>query len=118
MSTNERVDAYVAELSDWRGEKLAYYRNFIHETAPDLTEDWKWDVPIFVGKRMIMAISAFKDHVKINFFHGAQLDGLGLFNSGLDSKSHRSINLTKDEVVDEEKLRRVILQAVALDGEG
>jgi hypothetical protein len=115
--TSKIIDDYIAGLSGWRGTKLAHYRQLIRETAPDMTEGWKWDVPVYTGRKMVCAMSAFKDHIKINFFKGAQLgDPDGLFNGGLDSKSHRSINLFEAETVDDQAFRKLLLSAVELDG--
>ena len=37
-----RIDRYIAEQDDWRGEKLARLRRLIHQAIPDIIEDWKW----------------------------------------------------------------------------
>lgn len=74
----------------------------------------KWGVPVFLkNKKLVCAMSTFKEHTKFNFFEGASLnDKNKLFNSGLDSKKHRSINLTEDEVINEENLKDLIKQAI------
>jgi hypothetical protein len=41
-SAEQRIDARIAELGDWRGETLARIRKLIKEADPDVTEDWKW----------------------------------------------------------------------------
>lgn len=116
MTPSGRIDQKVAELNDWRGELYSRLRKLINETAPDLKEDWKWDTAVWKGKGMVCAVSAFTGHVKINFFKGATLeDPDKLFNSGLDSKQHRSINFAKDSPVDEDKLRTLIQGAEAMD---
>jgi hypothetical protein len=63
---------------------------------------------------LVCAISGFKDHVKFNFFKGAYLpDRKGLFNSGLDSKEHRSINFAEDDKLDKSALKELIKAAVS-----
>lgn len=32
----------IADLDDWRGEKLAEIRALVHEVDPEVVEDWKW----------------------------------------------------------------------------
>jgi hypothetical protein len=60
------------------------------------------------------AISGFKDHVKLNFFKGAYLpDPKSMFNSGLDSKEHRSINFSEDDRLDKSAIAQLIRDAVA-----
>ncbi len=113
-NVQQKIDDYIAQQPDWQRENLIAFRNLVHETAPDPQEDWKWSVPCFViNKNIVIAMSTFKDHTKFNFLEGAFLSDInGVFNSGLDSKKHRSLNLTAGEVVDAAKLRPLIQQAV------
>ena len=113
MEASQQIDAYLAGHTDWRGEKLTELRNLINNTAPELTEGWKWDVPVWTAKTLVCAISSFKDHVKINFFKGASLpDPDTIFNSGLDSKAHRSLNLAETDKVPTVALKNLIKAAV------
>ena len=86
LTASELIDACIAGYNDWRGEMLSQLRTLIGEADPDLTEEWKWNTPVWTHNGMVCAISAFKDHVKINFFQGAQLpDPHKLLNAGMDS---------------------------------
>lgn len=38
---SQKIDL-IAELDDWRGEKLAQIRQLIHDARPDVEEEWKW----------------------------------------------------------------------------
>lgn len=116
MNASEQVDNYIKSISDWRGELLDQLRKIIHRADSEIQEEWKWDVPVFVHGKMVCAISAFKDHVKINFFQGAKLsDPHKLFNNGFDSKSHRSIDLKEGEMIREIGLKELIQEAVILN---
>ena len=116
MNTLPLVDTYIASFDDWRGEKLKTLRRIIHDVDSDIGEEWKWDVPIFSHSGMVCAISAFKEHVKINFFKGAALnDPQNLFNSGLESKQMRSIDFKESDPIHEEGVRDLIRAAVALN---
>jgi len=69
------------------GKMLARLRQLVLEAAPDINEDWKWDTPVWSQKGNVLAMAAFKDHVKLNFFKGASLDDPnGLFNLEKDLK--------------------------------
>jgi hypothetical protein len=106
----------MTELGDWRGELLAKLRKLIHQADPDIVEEWKWDTAVFTHQGMLCATSAFKDHVKINFFKGAQLkDPQGLINNGLESKQHRSIDFNQNDDINETALIELIREAVALN---
>jgi hypothetical protein len=75
-------------------------------------------MPVFTHNGMVCAISAFKDHVKINFFKGSELkDPHKLINAGLESKRNRAIDFAEGDTIDEAKLKDLIKEAVALNGE-
>lgn len=114
MDVSEKVTKSIESYNDWRGELLKELRALINETAPELTEDLKWGVPVWTYKGLVCAISAFKDHVKMNFFKGAYLpDPKGIINGGQDSKEHRSINLSQGDKLDTAAIKELLLAAVA-----
>ena len=114
VTASEHITSYIEELSDWRGEMLAKLRKLVCEAAPDLREEWKWDTPVWSQKGNVVAIGAFKDHIKLNFFKGASLDDpKGLFNAGLDAKATRAIDLNEGDQIDEAALKDLIRAAVA-----
>ena len=91
---------------------MARLRQLINETDPNLKEDWKWDTPVWTAKGNVLALGAFKDHLKINFFKGASVaDPQGLFNAGLDAKASRSIDLYEGDSIDEQALKDLIRAA-------
>ena len=113
MTPSQLITSYIAGLSDWRGEMLARLRKLVLEAAPDIKENWKWDTPVWSQKGNVLAVAAFKDHVKINFFKGASLDDPnGLFNAGLEAKATRAIDLNQGDEIDEAALKELIRAAV------
>jgi hypothetical protein len=110
---SEQIDKQIADLPDWRGQRLAELRKLINEADPSLKEDWKWGTPTWTYNGNVISLGAFKEHVKINFFKGASLpDPKGLFNAGLDAKTTRSIDLRENEPIDEQALKDLIRAAV------
>lgn len=110
---SEQIDNYIKGIADWRGDLLAKIRKLIREADPEIVEEWKWDVPVFVRGKMVCAISAFKDHVKINFFQGAKLsDPHKLINNGLESKMHRAIDFSQGDKINESALKELVQEAV------
>lgn len=119
MRASQHIDEYIAGLDDWRGEMLARLRALVNEAAPELNEEWKWDTPVWSQKGNVLAISAFKDHIKVNFFKGASLeDSQGLFNAGLEAKATRAIDYSKSEEIDEVNLKELIRAAAAYNISG
>ncbi len=114
MTPSQLITHQIEELSDWRGKILARLRELIHEAAPDIIEEWKWDTAVWSQKGNVVAAGAFKDHIKLNFFKGASLeDPQGLFNAGLDAKATRAIDILEGDRVNEAALKELIRAAVA-----
>src|SRR4051812_12202597 len=92
LTPAQRITNQIASLADWRGPLLARLRQLILEADPAIIEEWKWDTAVWSHKGNVVAIGAFKDHIKLNFFKGAALaDPQGLFNAGLEAKASRAI---------------------------
>jgi len=119
MTPSQLIDDFIKEFPDWRGKMIARFRKMVLKAAPELTEEWKWGVPVWSFKGNVVASGVFKDHVKLNFFKGASLkDPKKLFNSGLDAKATRAIDFAEDLEFDEEALKELVLEAVALNMAG
>jgi len=59
----------------------------IHDADPEVVEEWKWDTGVWSHDGLLVAVGAFKDELKVNFFQGATLpDPHKLFNSGLEAR--------------------------------
>ncbi|HEY7210072.1 MAG TPA: DUF1801 domain-containing protein [Bryobacteraceae bacterium] len=116
MNPSEQITRYISGLDDWRGKTLAHLRKIIRAAAPELTEDWKWNTPVWSHNGNVVAVGAFQDHVKVNFFAGAALDDpQRLFNAGLDAKASRAIDIHEGERVNEAALSDLVRGAVALN---
>ena len=119
LKPSQQIDKHIRELADWRGKLLARLRKLIVEAAPELSEEWKWDTPVWSYKGNVVAGGAFKDHIKLNFFKGASLkDSHGLFNAGLDAKATRGIDFHEGDQIDEVALKDLVREAVAYNKSG
>ena len=116
LPPSQEIDKYIKELTDWRGKWIAQFRNLVLKTAPEVTEEWKWGVPVWSYKGNVVASGIFKDHVKLNFFKGASLkDPKKLFNAGLEAKATRAIDISENNKIDENALKELIHAAVAFN---
>jgi hypothetical protein len=115
MSASKRIDKKIADLSDWRGERLTEIRTLIHEVDPDVIEEWKWmGSPVWSHEGMYALANAHKDKVKLTFHHGAQLpDPKKLFNAGLDGNKWRAIDFREGDKIDKTALEALLREAVA-----
>ena len=115
MSASKRIDKRIADLGDWRGERLAEIRTLIHEVDPDVVEEWKWmGSPVWSHEGMYALANPHKDKVKLTFHHGAQLpDPKKLFNAGLDGNKWRAIDFREGDKIDKTALTALLREAVA-----
>ena len=120
-----QIDERIRELGDWRGETLAKVRAIIHHADPDVTEEWKWakatnpGTPVWSHDGDICTGEAYKNVVKLTFFKGASLnDPAGLFNSSLEGKVRRAIDIKEADELNEAALANLIREAVALNQQG
>ena len=118
MDPTERIDSYIDGLAGWQRDHARHLREQIHMADSQIAEDWKWDTPVFTARgKQVCAIGAFKDHLKVNFFKGASLDDPdGLFNSGLEAKNSRAIDLAEGDRLDDAAFQALVKAAVARNG--
>src|SRR3954462_12898027 len=115
-SPSELIDARIEELGDWRGQMLGRLRALIREADPEVVEEWKWGGPVWSHDGLISTGETYKKAVKMTFAKGAALpDPGGLFNSSLEGNTRRAIDFHEGEAIDEEALKALVLEAVALN---
>jgi hypothetical protein len=114
------IDERIAELGDWRGDTLARMRALIKEADPDVVEEWKWmGVPVWEHDGGICTGESYKSVVKLTFHKGASLkDPSKLFNSSLEGKVRRAIDIHQDEKIDEKAFKALVRAAIALNASG
>jgi hypothetical protein len=122
QNASKQIDKRIKELGDWRGETLAKVRAIIKQADPDVVEEWKWvkptnpGVPVWAHDGGICTGEVYKNAVKLTFFKGAALDDpAGLFNSSLEGKVRRAIDIEEDQEIDEGALEELIREAVAVN---
>jgi hypothetical protein len=117
-SPSELIDGRIAELKDWRGERLAQVRALIRKAVPDVVEEWKWrGVPVWYRDGMICTGETYKAAVKVTFAKGASIDDPSkVFNASLDGNARRAIDIHEGDVLDEAAFMGLIRAAVALNG--
>ena len=73
-------------------------------------------VPVWSLDGIICTGETYKDKVKLTFASGASLDDpSGLFNSSLEGKTRRAIDIHEGEEIDEEALEELVRAAAALN---
>ena len=63
MSTDPRIDAYIAKAAPFAQPILIHIRALIHRALPQAEETIKWSMPHFMlGGKNVAAMAAFKAH--------------------------------------------------------
>ena len=121
-SASQMIDQHIRELGDWRGSVLKRMRALIHEADPGVVEEWKWQkasspgTPVWSDNGGICTGESYKQVVKLTFFHGASLkDPAHLFNSSLEGKTRRAIDMHENDTIEEAAFKELIRGAVAFN---
>jgi hypothetical protein len=95
-------------------------RKLIKEADPDVIEEWKWmGTPVWSHGGILCTGESYKKVVKLTFAKGASLkDPTRLFNSSLDGKVRRAIDIHEGEEVDGSAFKALVRKAVALNRSG
>ena len=114
MNRSTQVNSYINSHSGWKKTNLEIFRQAVHTVEPEIIEDFKWGVPVYLfNGKMVCASSVMKEYTKYNFFDGAKIsDKDKLFTSGFEAKRHRGIDLREGESIDEKKLENLIQEAI------
>ena len=121
-SASQMIDQRIRELGDWRGSVLKRMRALIRAADPDVVEEWKWKkasspgTPVWSHSGGICTGESYKQVVKLTFFHGASLkDPARLFNSSLEGKTRRAIDIHEDDAIQDAAFKQLIRAAVAFN---
>ena len=108
------IDQRILDLEGWRGETLARMRKLILDADPGMTEEWKWDNPVWSHHGIVCTGEAYTKVVKLTFARGASIpDPSGLFNSSLEGNTRRAIDIHEGEKVDAGAFKALVKAAVA-----
>ena len=114
---SQLIDKRIRELEGWRGETLARMRALILEADPQMTEEWKWSVPVWSHHGIVCTGEAYQKVVKLTFARGASLpDPARLFTSSLEGSTRRAIDIHEGEKVDARAFKALVKAAVAQNG--
>ncbi|HSY36155.1 MAG TPA: DUF1801 domain-containing protein [Acidobacteriaceae bacterium] len=113
----ELISNRIEELGDWRGKTLARMRKLIKEADKDVVEEWKWGIPVWSHDGILCTGETYKKVVKVTFAKGASLlDPAGLFNSSLEGRVRRAMDVHEGEEVDAAAFQALVREAVEVNG--
>ena len=115
-SASDLITRRIEELGGWRGAALAEVRALIRAADPEVVEEWKWEVPVWSHGGILCTGESYKKAVKLTFPKGASLpDPAGLFNSSLEGKVRRAIDIPEGGHLEPAAFKALIRAAVALN---
>jgi uncharacterized protein YdeI (YjbR/CyaY-like superfamily) len=117
MSTDPRIDAYIAKARPFAQPILRRIRAAVHAGCPDVTETIKWSVPAFDYKGPLAGMAAFKAHCVFGFWKGPLMKTAP---KGKDRRPKGEFGRfeTIDDLPGEAALVRMVKEAVSLNDTG
>jgi hypothetical protein len=113
-SFDELFAARTRELGDWRARALTRIRALIKQADPGVSEDWKWNIPVWKHDGLICTGETYKSHVKVTFAKGKALkDPSGIFTQ--DGTVRRAIDLREEDKLNEKAFKALVVAAIALN---
>jgi hypothetical protein len=114
MNRDSRIDDYIHALPDWQQTICQRVRQLIHEAAPEIEETIKFtNRPYFTLRGNVCALLATKDHVNVFIYDPIAPDPEGIINQGQGNTTARSIQIHKDDVLNERAFIDLIRAVVA-----
>ena len=110
----KNITKRIQELGGWRGATLTRVRQLIHDADPEIQEEWKWmGTPVWSHDGIVCTGESYQQVVKLTFARGASLqDPQALFNSSLEGKTRRAIDIREGEKLNEVAFNKLIRSAV------
>ena len=112
MSTDPRIDAYIAKASPFARPILEKVRERVHAAAPDAEETMKWSAPGFtIDGKILLMMASFKAHAALNFWRGQEIGG-GAAKAGAMGQFGRLASV--EDLPPDAELDALIREAAAL----
>lgn len=115
--TDPRVDAWIKDQPKELRDLCKAARGMLAAALPKAREAIKWGFPTWVGAGNIVALSAFTQHVNLQFYRGTSLpDPQGLLEGTGKELRHAKLRNAKD--LRTPAVKALVRAAWRLDQEG
>jgi hypothetical protein len=102
---NQQITAYIENAPSEHKTIMQTIRSLIHESVPEVTEEYKWSRPVFRVKKDFAYLKTSKNYVTLGFNNyqkihdpGGKLEGTG--------KDLRHIKLRSLKDIDPDELKK------------
>ncbi len=114
MTTDPRVDEYIATLPPWQGELARRVRACVHAADALVVETIeRTNRPYFVLDGNICALLGARDHLNVFIYDPIAPDPHGLINQGHGNATARAIQLYEGDAVNEPALTELFRAVIA-----
>ncbi|MFZ1301630.1 MAG: DUF1801 domain-containing protein [Candidatus Microsaccharimonas sp.] len=112
--SDQRIDEYIQKLPDLQRGICEVLREIIHDSDPEIQETIKrTDRPYFTLKGNVCALQATKDHVNLFIYDPIAEDKEGVINQGIGNHTARSIQIYKDDEINEKGITSLLNSVIA-----
>ena len=117
MTTDPRIDAYIAKAEGFAQPILRRLRKLVHQACPDAEETLKWSTPCFLYRgKILCGMAAFKAHCVFGFWHQGMTAVLAADGRQSEDAMGSFGRLTRlDELPSDRTMAKYIKAAAALN---
>ena len=114
------IDSYIENAPEYAVPILEEIRSIFHEADDRMEEAVKWNAPHFVLEGIVGSMAAFRNHVRLIFWHGQLMEDPENLLSPVGSKTDMgSMDVkTIDDLPSRGTLVQYVREAVTLNVEG
>lgn len=117
MSTDPRIDSYIARQADFARPILEHLRSAVRAACPEAEETLKWGMPHFLYKEeMLVGMAAFKAHATFGFWRAREV--LGETGAEREAMGQFGRLASVDDLPADDVLQALIGKAMALTDAG
>ena len=69
MNYNQKVTEYIDKASEGQIATLEELRKLVHESVENVTEEIKWNMPVFAKTKDFAYLRFAKKHITLGFYH-------------------------------------------------
>jgi hypothetical protein len=115
MTTDPRVEDYIAALPEWQQDICRQVRQLLHAADPEIEETIKRTVqPYFVLQGNVAALLAAKDHVTVFLYDGGLApDPEGVITGGHGNQTGRMVAIHRGEPINSRALTEIFRHIIA-----
>jgi hypothetical protein len=107
---NSQVTEYINNASEDHKKIMTSIRRLIHQTIPGVTEEYKWNRPVFRLEKDFAYLKTAKKHVTFGFFNFEKINDKDNRLEG-SGKEMRHIKINSHNDIDQEILKDWIIAA-------